>query len=1098
MTLRYRFAGLEVDADDRVILARDQRLGLQRRPMDVLLLLLEQHGRVVSRELLLQRVWGGRVVTDAVVDQAVLKVRRALESMGGDSLVQTVHGVGYRIAAPVEVTDHAAGGPAAFRCVLAGPGGDNLPAGDAIGGGAVLHVNGQVLIAYDRADECLEAALHWIEATGGRFGAAIHVPSPMPDASADAPAIAAALARAAPAGQILLSASAFEWCRHHPVGAGAGALRWIAHGPYRVEGSDAFISVYGLLTAEQQPATQPHEGHGLERSPGDDLILGWRAGEGLAIPGLSGWVLEHQLGEGGFGETWLGRHADTGERRAFKFCFRAEHLRSLRREVAMIERLEERLGAREDIARIVDWNLDRVPYFIASEYTEHGDLEAWAEARGGLQQIPHPVRLRLVAQVADAAAAAHSAGVLHKDIKPANVLIRIDDAEPRAVLTDFGIGLLTAAQLLRSQDTTRVTALSTERGSSSSGTTIYMSPEVLEGRAPGPASDVYSIGVLLYQVAVGDFRRVLAPGWERDIDDPVLRADIAEMVDGDPARRIADAAVVSDRLRRLPQRRREHEALRLMQERLERERRRRRVLVPVLAGVSLFAVVVTYQGIRLYQAAGEAERQAELAAERAATADATRSFLISLFESTDPLASESADLSARALLDRGSERATKELAGEPRLLADLLDALGAIYKNLGLLHQAQGHLEHALDIRENRLPADPAAVADTLFRLGDLAYQRGTFDAGEGYLRRAIALQQELGEAALGDLAWSRYKLSHILRRQGRAAEARAEAVHALRLAATSGANAPSQLGRMQSALASVLWLEGRLVEARLQFLQAIETTAAASGATSADSASVLAKAAAVLGELEAWEEQEGVARQALEIDLRLLGEEHLFVGEVKALLAEALAGQGHYHEAEALFREASTVLERVVGEHPSLASALTAHARMKRYQGDFDAASALAERGLAIRVHTLGPEHQDVALSRFEQAQILLAQGLDDTASSILSQAGSIAQRSSAPGHWLPHAVATAEAYIELRQGRADRSHALVAASVPALAVRLGARHSLVMASRMVGALAAQRLEPGGAPDAELAFLLGSLEQSPGAGYLLSFARATMLAQSP
>lgn len=438
------------------------------------------------------------------------------------------------------------------------------------------------------------------------------------------------------------------------------------------------------------------------------------------------------------------------------------------------------------------------------------------------------------------------------------------------------------------------------------------------------------------------------------------------------------------------------------------------------------------------------------------------------------------------------------------VLADMLDALGAIYKNLGQHEQAQRQLEYALQMRETRLPADAAALADTLFRLGDLAYQRGTFAAGEGYLRRAITLQEGLGDAALGDVAWSRYKLSHILRRQGRAAEARAEAVEALRLAETSGANSPSQLGRMQSALASVLWLEGRLVEAREQFLLAIETTAAASGATSADSAAVLAKAAAVLGELEAWDEQERVARQALAIDLRLLGEEHLYVGEIKALLATALAGQERYAEAEAFFLASIGVLERTVGEHPSLASALTAHARMKRYQGQFDAADALVQRGLAIRLSRFGPEHQEVALSLFEQAQALLAQERVAAASDVLRRAEGIAARSSAPGHWLPPAVVAAQAYVELRQGGAERGQAFASTSAPVLAERLGGQHSLVLATHLVATLATSRLaaEPDihsdAEPDVQLGPLLASLERTPGTGYLLTFARQSLLAPTP
>src|SRR5439155_924024 len=79
---------------------------------------------------------------------------------------------------------------------------------------------------------------------------------------------------------------------------------------------------------------------------------------GLALPSSPHWVVEKKLGEGGFGEVWLARHIKSKAERVFKFCFDAERLRALKREVVLFRLLKEALGDRRDIARVIDWQFD--------------------------------------------------------------------------------------------------------------------------------------------------------------------------------------------------------------------------------------------------------------------------------------------------------------------------------------------------------------------------------------------------------------------------------------------------------------------------------------------------------------------------------------------------------------------------------------------------------------------------------------------------------------------------------------------------------------------------------------------------------------------
>ena len=364
------------------------------------------------------------------------------------------------------------------------------------------------------------------------------------------------------------------------------ALEWLAHGAYLVSGINEPVELFEVGLPGLSPLSPPPEAEKGQRavSAGEELTLGWRPAAELTIPTRPNWVLDRGVGEGGFGEVWIATHAKTGTRRTFKFCFESERLRGLRREVVLFRLLKDSLGHRDDIAQIVDWQFDDPPYFLEAEYSEGGDLGVWAEERGGLEKIPLEERLELVAETAIALDAAHSVGVLHKDIKPANILIHTDPKSRRAHarLTDFGIGMVTDREALSKQGITAEGLTQTLlSGSGSTGTPLYMAPEVLAGQPPTTRSDVYALGVVLYQSVAGDFSGVLAQGWERHVEDELLREDIAGCVEGDPERRIASAAELAQRLRGLEQRRGQRRA------EVRQHRRRRRLMVASIAALGL-------------------------------------------------------------------------------------------------------------------------------------------------------------------------------------------------------------------------------------------------------------------------------------------------------------------------------------------------------------------------------------------------------------------------------------------------------------------------------------------------------------------------------
>lgn len=427
-------------------------------------------------------------------------------------------------------------------------------------------------------------------------------------------------------GQVLMSAAVFDSARQRLDREVVGAdLSWRAHGPYQMQGYDDPVEICEAGLDNLSPLTAPPGSVKAYRlaTPAEEETLGWRPAVGLTIPERDHWRLQRQLGEGGFGEVWLAVHDTTGEQRVFKFCFELERVRGLKREVVLFRLLKEALGARDDIARVLDWQFDHAPYFLEVEYTEGGDLKAWVESQGGFQAVPLSARLDIVAQTALALGAAHSVGVLHKDIKPDNILVvQRKGKGPHVRLTDFGIGLIVNPEALHAQGLTAAGLTQTllaSGTSTTSGTRMYMAPELIEGKTPTTMSDIYAVGLVLYQVVIGDFGRTIAPGWERDIEDDLLREDIGLCVDGRPDNRLQNAIELAERLRSLEERRDQREThRRLLAEAEEATRlaarvRRRRRQTFVASCVGLFlTLAVAVVAFREYQ---RAEAESRLHAE---------------------------------------------------------------------------------------------------------------------------------------------------------------------------------------------------------------------------------------------------------------------------------------------------------------------------------------------------------------------------------------------------------------------------------------------------------------------------------------------------
>ncbi|GGO14924.1 hypothetical protein GCM10007972_22540 [Iodidimonas muriae] len=644
----------------------------------------------------------------------------------------------------------------------------------------------------------------------------------------------------------------------------------------------------------------------LERiAAGRRLISRLELKPGEAVPGRSHFRLLEQLSITGGSEVWLAQHEKTGERRVYKFSPDGERLAALKREATLSRLMRESLGERPDISRIIDWNFEAEPFFLECAYGGQS-LPDWAEEKERLAAMSASERLELALQVIDAIAAAHSVGVLHKDLKPANVLVDADGQGGWQVrVTDFGSGRLMEPAVLAELGITPLgqTIADDSSSNSSYGTPLYIAPEVIAGAVPTARSDIYALGVLSYQILAGDLKKPLTTGWEDDLEGALLREDIAQATAGDPTRRMASAAELAQRLRSLEERHLERRRLAAVKQRalkaqaaLQRSRARRPWLIGVISLLALGVAASTGLFLRASEAWHSAQQQAT-------RAEATAAFLRDIMINADPRESGAGhDASLRDALTQATKRIEARFAADPAMEASVRLTAGEIYTGLQDFPTAVLHHRRAALLLAHMLGESHPRTLEARYRLGEALSNASLYDeagevleAADGDAGARLDEDDALGLAAAR--AHGRFELlqaksetatdhyEEALRRLARVAPDDARNFHALSLDLAQGY---VRIGRQEEA---VVLLEKLQEEARF----------ADAGVSDARRATAKLHYGAALLHSGRLEKAESVLAEALPALAAAFGPESTQLAEGRGVLGNLYAASGRWAEAAPL-----------------------------------------------------------------------------------------------------------------------------------------------------------------------------------------------------
>lgn len=857
------------------------------------------------------------------------------------------------------------------------------------------------------------------------------------------------------------------------------AERWQRLSPlldalFELEGDERVQRLAHLRAEDAALADELEALIALEETQGDFLeqplvppVSGLRAGNVVGP-----YRLERLLGEGGMGQVWLAGRADGLYQRrvALKLLRPGLADPNLRLRFTRERQILARL-AHPHIARLLDAGIaDNVPY-LALEYVEGEPITDYCKRHG----TPVETRLRMFQQICDAVSHAHANLIVHRDLKPSNILVT-PAGDVR--LLDFGI-----AKLLDSE----VPLVEQTRTGMRAFTLHYAAPEQIRGEPVTTMTDVYSLGVVLYELLTDckpyRLKRNTDAEWEEAIlaVDPlrpsqtVLRRTEGDTADPYQARRLArflagdlDNIVLKTLSKRPEQRYPSVEALALDLQRFENGRpvlarpqslgyRSRKYLIrhrwALAAGTLTTAVLGLALGIVAWQA-----REAVTEASRA---QAMQDFMVGLFEHAGGTP-EGGTLDLRGLLDAAIERGDRELARQPRARAELLGVVARLRGGLGDYRQAHALLDRQAAIIDITDDIPVSLKLESLALRGEMLRRLGEPEA-------CIELMQPELDTTRREQAQLPPQAAEFYSQLGRCRQAVGERQIARVLFDRALALRSGETGTAIAEIESRLDLAGLSADAgdTAAAIRAFEAARTQLRREAGERHPLLVPIGRDLAALHRRDGRFAAAEQdlrdALDVAVETSGARHPNTLAVRRELAGALLAQGRHAHAAHEFDEVHRALVARHGEdHAELRDSHRARAQVQWQLGD--AAAAETSLHAALAISRRGGDSGQVAEVLLELGELMHATGRTDAAQTLGWQAVALRRARHGHEHALTADAERALAEINVSLGASDAAAAALQRAVERVRRLHGAEHELTRHSELVLARRqAQRGEPAG-----------------------------------
>lgn len=771
--------------------------------------------------------------------------------------------------------------------------------------------------------------------------------------------------------------------------------------------------VRSLLAAHEQPGPLDNSSQLLK----DSLFTPLKS-QDINGSKIGPYTILDELGHGGMGSVYLAERTDGQyDRRVALKLLRTGFTTETQTRRFLTERQILANLIHKNIARLLDGGVtqDGQPWF-AMEFIDGLPIDQYCDKK----KLSVEKRLQLFSNVCNAVQYAHRKLIVHRDLKPSNIYVE-DNGTVK--LLDFGIAkALKPDEILSAQIPVTKTGLLPL-------TPAYASPEQIKGESVTTASDIYQLGVMLYELLTGFTPYNISGRTPSEIEQIICeRAPTRPSTaitripdDGNPVTpqqicmaRKTDPNQLQQQLRgeldiivlkamhKEPERRYEsadHFATDINNFLTGKPvfahpdsivYRTRKFVVRHKLGVSSaiamflliigYAITITYHSQRTRTALEQAKQEM-------AKAEQITGFLMDMFEASDPSESLGENITARQLLENGVLEA-EQLQQQPEVQGQMLDLTGRVYMNIGEYDKAENLLQRAFRLRQNHFSEPHNDIAESLHNLGILYWNNGYYKEAEEYLRDALKMERELFGDSHESIANTMTSLAIVLKELREFEEAEPLYRQALAMNREIYGDEHESVAYDLNNLGNFLESQGEYRDAREYYLESLALYRELLGDTHpqiAGSFTNLGRVSDRMGELK---EAVDYHREALQIRRTVFDEHHPDIAESQYQLGTSLIEIEAYEDAEVYLKQSLEIRKSVLDSlHPDISQTLNSLGILMRHIENYGAAEQYYRESLKLQQSRLGESHSEAGLTMNNLGLVLIRQGRYEEARQFLEQ---------------------------------------------------------------------------------------------------------------